>query len=77
MKVQPISQHKESMWNEKGIEESMWKFQGSIRKEVEFPGVCSRKTPWGMTVEFPWVLVFDLLSFDFQGVSHNFAEFPR
>ena len=43
-------------WNfQRYLRKNMWKFQGSIKKEVEFLG-CSRK-PY---VEFPWVLVFDL-----------------
>ena len=33
----------------------LWKFQMSIKKEVEFPGVIKKKN-----VEFPWVLVFGL-----------------
>ena len=31
----------------------MWKSQGLIKKEVEFPGVLMKKS-----CEFPWVLVF-------------------
>ena len=33
----------------------MWKFQGSVKKEVEILGVFKKKT----NAEFPWVLVFD------------------
>ena len=48
----------------------MWKFQGSVKKEVEFPGVFTKKL-----IEFPWVLVFDLDRIFHQGMSHNFGEF--
>ena len=44
----------------------MWKFQGSIKKEVEFLGVYKKK----LCNFHDQVLVLDL------GVSHNFAEFP-
>ena len=37
------------------LEQSMWKFQGLINKEVEFLDVLMKKS-----CEFPWVLVFDL-----------------
>ena len=43
----------------------MWKFQGSIRKEAEFPGVFKEKN----YVEFPWVLAFDL------GIPRGITEF--
>ena len=33
----------------------MWKFQGLIKKELEFLGVLMKKS-----CEFPWILVFDL-----------------
>ena len=39
-----------------GVRKSMHKFQGSIKKEVEFPGVFKKIS----CVEFPWVLAFDL-----------------
>ena len=46
----------------------MWKFQGSIKKEVQYPGVFTKTH-----VEFQWVLVLNLGIH--QAVSHNFAEF--
>ena len=44
---QKLLQHK--------LEQSMWKSQWLIKKEVEFPGVLMKKS-----CEFSWVLVFDL-----------------
>ena len=48
---------------------SLWKLWGSIKKEVEFPGVFKKKSCGNsMGLAFwPW---------NFQGVSHNFVEFP-
>ena len=47
----------------------MWKFHGSIKKEVEIPRVRKKNH-----VEFLWALVFYLgIS---KGVPHNSAEFP-
>ena len=48
---------------------SMWKLQGSNKKEVEFPGAIKKKS-CGISIRFgfwPW---------NFQVVQHNFAEFP-
>ena len=45
--------------------EQMWKFLGLIKKEVEFPGLFMQNFH-----EF-W-----FLTWNFQGLSHNFAEFP-
>ena len=48
---------------------NMWKFQGSIKKEVKFPGVIKKKS-CGISIGlgfWPW---------NPQGVSHNFAESP-
>ena len=49
----------------RGIEESMWKFQGSIEKEVEFLGVFKKNSMAS------WFLTLGISS-----VTHNFAEFP-
>ena len=56
---------KKGYWRKK-----MWKFQGSMKKEVEFPGQgCSRKLMWH--VEFPsGSLGFDL-GISKAGVSHK------
>ena len=48
----------------------MWKFQESIKKEVEILGVFTKKT----NAEFPWVLFFDF-GISKEKVSHKFAEF--
>ena len=37
------------------LKKNVWKFQGSIKEEVEFPRGAHEKL-----VEFPWILVFDL-----------------
>ena len=50
----------------RGIEESMWKFQWSIKQKVEFPGVF-KKNSCGISMGLgfsPW---------NFQGMSQNFA----
>ena len=47
----------------------MWKFQGSIQKEVEFPGVIEKK-PCGISMD----LGSQHLKFQ-QRVLHNFVEF--
>ena len=50
------------------LKKNMWKFQESIKKEVEFPGVY-KKNLISMCLGFwPW---------NFEGVSHNFTEFPE
>ena len=54
----------------------MWKSQGLIKKEFEFPGVLMKKSS-----EFLWALLFDLETSKgchtiLQGVSHHFSEFP-
>ena len=49
----------------------MWKFQGSIKKEVEFQGVL-KKSSCGISFKG-----LDFWAWNFQGVSHNFAEFPE
>ena len=56
-------------WNFQGYwRKSMQKFQGSIKKEVEFPGVYKINRVFSMALGFwPW---------NFQGVSHNSVEFP-
>ena len=43
----------------------MWKFQGSIKKEAEFPGVFKEEK----LMEFPCVFVFDL------GIPRGVTEF--
>ena len=48
----------------------IWKFQGSVKKEVELLGVYKKKIVW-----FPW-LSLGFGPKDFQGVPHNFTEFP-
>ena len=64
IKVTTLEQHRKK---------SMWKFQGSTKKEVTFPGRgVQEKIMWNfhgscwflMTFEFP------------KGCPHNFAEFP-
>ena len=69
----PVQEQGLRAWNFEGYwRKSIWKFQGSIKKDAEFPWQgCSRK----IHVEFPWVLVFDL-EFPVQRVSNNFAKFP-
>ena len=52
----------------RGIEERTWKFQGSIKKEVEFLGVF-KKNSCGISMGPHFLLS------NFQGVSHNFVEF--
>ena len=50
---------------------SMWKFQESIKKEVEFPRVF-KKNPCGISMGlgfWPW-------NFQSKGVSNNFVKFP-
>ena len=47
----------------------MWKFQGSIKKEVEILGLIEKKTMWNF--HGPWFLTLDFP----RGVSQNFAEF--
>ena len=45
-------------------------FQGSIKKEVEFQGVL-KKSSCGISNKG-----LDFWAWNFQGLSHNFAEFP-
>ena len=59
----------------------MWKFQGSIRKEVEFPGGDQEKITWNFhgswlfELEFPWcVSLFCRIPRDDSLFS---LEFPR
>ena len=54
-----------------GILKSMWKSQGSIKKEVKFPGVCKENLCGigSMGLSFS--------TWNFQRMSHNFAEFPE
>ena len=47
----------------------MWKFWGSIKKEVEFPGVF-KKNPSGISMDLGF------WCWNFESVSHSFAEFP-
>ena len=58
-----------STWNFQGYwRKSIWKFQGSAKKELVFPQVLE-KTSCGISMGFgfwPW---------NFQGMSHNFSEF--
>ena len=49
----------------------MLKFQGSIKKEVEFLGVFTKTH-----VEFRWVLVSDI-GISTKEMSHIFAEFAE
>ena len=49
--------------------QKLWKFQGSIKKEVKLPGVFKKNSR-----EISVGLDFDL---GISRVSHNFAEFPR
>ena len=51
----------------------MWKFQGSIKKDVELPGVFTKKL---CGISMAWVLVFDL-GISTKGVSHNFSGFAE
>ena len=48
---------------------SMWKFQGSIRKEVEYSGMFKKKSSWNL-----YGSCFLILGL--QVVLYNFAEFP-
>ena len=57
-------------WNFHGYwRKNMWKFRGSVDKEVGVFARGVKKTH----VEFPWGLCF--WPWNIQGVSHNFAEF--
>ena len=49
---------------------SMWKFQESIKKEKEFPRGIKKKS-CGIS------MVLGFWCWNFQGVPHQFAEFPR
>ena len=58
------------IWNFQGHwKNSMRKFQGSSKKEKKFIGVTKKK-PCGISMGLGF------WSGNFQGVSHNFAEFP-
>ena len=51
--------------------QKVWKFQGSTKKEVGFPGVLKKKS----SMEYPWLLVFD---FGISRGSHTiFQNFHR
>ena len=51
------------------LKKELVKIPGSVKKEVEFPGVIKKRCGIFMGLGFwPW---------NFQGVSHNFVEFPR
>ena len=52
----------------------MWKFQGSIKKEMEFPGVIKKKVwnvhgSWFLTLEIPMGVT------QFGGISRGEASF--
>ena len=52
--------------SKQGVED-MWKFQGSFKKEVEFPGVFKKNLPCGISCG---VLVYLTLEFP-RGMSHT------
>ena len=57
----------------------MWKFQGSIKKELEFPGVFMQNSwnfhgSWFLTLEFLPTRVGFLLGQDSQGKSGVFVR---
>ena len=58
-------------WNFQGYwSKSMWKFQGSVNKEVEFWGVL-KKNSWGISMGHGF------WPYNFQGVSHNFLRISK
>ena len=57
-------------WNFQGYWRNFTgKFQGSIEKEVEFPGLL-QKNSCGISMGIGF------WTWNFEGMSHNFAEFP-
>ena len=67
----------EETWNFQGYWRT-WKFQGSIKKEVEFPQECSRKThvEWlGGNQKNVWL--FGLIYIIHLPISKMFFKFPK